>query len=227
LLLKCVVDGERNLAAKREREAVADAKVWFVFERRGGRCIVDADLDARGVGERFAGTAAGVAYLADGNGRVAKVEFAVLDLEVVFVGRDVLVDAEFRLGSAVVLDLDFEVERWDTFQCDGNDFFATLGVAGAVAIRLARIVEVRIRKIVNRLLNGDGGEMLTRVVVFAVGQLNKFVVISARLGCFGANGRDAAECSKILLPERGCLAILLVLGMLLVLDVKWRVSWRR
>jgi hypothetical protein len=169
LLLKCVVDGERNLAAEREREAVADAKVWFVFERRSGRCIVDTDLDARGVGERFAGTAAGVAYLADGNGRVAKVEFTVLDLEVVFMGRDVLVDTEFRLRGTVMLDLDFEVERWDTFQCDGNDFFATFGVAGAVAIRFARIVEVRIREIVNRLLNGDRGEMVTRVVVFAVG----------------------------------------------------------
>jgi hypothetical protein len=48
----------------------------------------------------------------------------VLDLEVVFVRGDVFVNANLGFGCALVLDLDFKIERCDTFQSDGDDLFA-------------------------------------------------------------------------------------------------------
>ena len=83
----------------------------------------------------------------------------MLDFEVVFGGHDVLVRADLRRRTASVLDLDFEVERCDAIECDGYHFF-TVGLAAAVAVGFAWVVEASGRSRVDSLLNGDGSEML-------------------------------------------------------------------
>lgn len=124
MLLKGVVDGEWDLTAESERKTLADAEVRAVLERISRRGIVNADLNAGASWRWFESAAASVANLANRDGGMPKVQFAVFNLKVVFGCGDVLVDADFRLGGAGVLDFYFEVERWDAFEGHGDDFFA-------------------------------------------------------------------------------------------------------
>lgn len=138
--LEGVVDCEGGLAAKGKGEALADAEILAVFEGCGRGCVVHADLDAGPAWWWPEGASTRVADLADGDGRVAEMHLAMLNLEIVLVRGDVLVHANLRLGCTLVLDLDFEIEGRDTLQSDGDDFLS-LRLSRAVAVRLARLVK--------------------------------------------------------------------------------------
>jgi hypothetical protein len=104
---KGVVYCEGGLAAECVGEALADAEVCALFEGGGGGRVENADLHAVLVvwmGPQ--GAAARVADFADEDGGRAEVELVALDLEAVLVVEDVLVDADFGAGCALVLDLD-------------------------------------------------------------------------------------------------------------------------
>lgn len=138
------------------------------------------DLDAGPAWGGFLRAAACVADFADGDGGGAEGEFAVLDLEVVFVCGDVFVDGDFGFGGAVVFDFDFEVEGCDTFEGDGYDFFTVL-FAGAVAVGFAGVVEASVGAGVDGLDDGHGCEMSRGVVVLGISELNEFILIAASL----------------------------------------------
>jgi hypothetical protein len=55
---------------------------------------------------------------------VAEMHLAVLNLEIVLVRRDILVNANLRLGCTLVFDFNLEVEWCDTLQSDRDDFLA-------------------------------------------------------------------------------------------------------
>jgi hypothetical protein len=148
------------LAAESVGETLANAEVRAVFESGGSRGIEDADLDTvLVVGLRLECATARVANFADEDGRLAKVELVALDLEIVLVVGYVLVDAEFGLWRALVLDLDFEMEWRHTLESDGNDLF-TLSFSRTVTVGLARLIKASAWAWVNTLLHGDRREVL-------------------------------------------------------------------
>lgn len=120
---------------------------------------MNADLHARTSWWRLQGAAARVSDLADGNGRVSEVQFAVLNLEVVLGGRNVLVYANLRLGCSMVLDLYLEIERCNPVESDRNDFF-TLSLACTPAVCLAGLVESCAWSWMDSLLHQDRQEVL-------------------------------------------------------------------
>lgn len=156
LAFKFVVDCERLLAAERIRQALADTEVGAIFEWCGGGCVVNADEDAIfDVGLGLECAASRVAHFANEDGGLSKTELITLDLEIVLCIRDVFVDAELRLGRALVLDFDLEVKRWNALQGDWDDFFA-IYLTRTVAVGLSGLVEFGAGAGVDCLADSDG-----------------------------------------------------------------------
>ena len=79
-----------------------------------------------------------------------------------------------------MLDRDFKVKGWDTFQSDWNDLL-TIRLARAVAIRPSGAVEASARERIDRLLNNERREVRFGMIVFAVSELNELIFVYA---CF-------------------------------------------
>jgi len=148
---------------------------------------------------RLERAAARVADFSDEDGGLSKTELVTLDLEVVLCIRNVLVNAEFGLGSALVLDFDFKVERWDAFKGDGNDFFASC-FTRAVAVGLSGLVELGAGAGMDYLADGNRREVLFGVVVLDIRQCQEGVLVCARLRSICSNRCGAASRMKFFVP---------------------------
>lgn len=109
----------------------------------------------------------------------------------------------------MMLDLNFEVEGCDTFESDGNDLLA-LCFSGAVTVCFSRLVEPGTWARMHCLPDGDGREVLLRVIVLRISKLEEGVFISARIGCICADRRGATSSVKCLFAKGDQFAFLVL-----------------
>lgn len=137
-------------------------------------------------------------------------QLAMLDLEVVLVGWDALVDADFRLRCAMVLDLHLQVERSNTFERDRDNFFA-FGLPRAVTVGLSWLVKAGTRARMDCLLDDNRREMLLGMVVAGIGKLLEGILVCAGLSRLRSN-RSLTTCDmEIFVLDRDELALGIVL----------------
>lgn len=150
-------------------------------------------------------------------------QFAMLDLEVVLVAGNVLVDADLRLRCAVMLNLNLEMERCDTLECDRNDLF-TLCLSRAVAVSLTGFVEACVRTRMYRLLDSDGSEMLLGRIVLAICKTREDVVVSTSFRGLCSDRGSAAGSVQVSIASDKSSFPFLVLEFFPIHNIEGRVS---